>query len=76
MSVGLTAKVPEPLSLEKRSESWKHFKREWSFYEIATKISKEEDEVRIAALLNVIGREGVDLYETFQWQADEDKTKI
>ena len=32
--------------------------------------------MRIAALLNVIGREGVDLYETFQWLADEDKTKI
>ena len=31
------AKVPDPLSLENRGESWKQFKREWKFYEIASK---------------------------------------
>ena len=76
MSVGPTAKVPDPLSLENRGESWKQFKREWKFYEIASKISKEEDEVRIAALMNVIGREGMDLFDTFQWQANEDEGKF
>ena len=59
-------KVPDPLSLENRGESWKQFKREWKFYEIASTISKEEDEVRIAALMNVIGREGMDLFDRFQ----------
>ena len=76
MSVGPTAKVLDPLSLENRGESWKQFKREWKFYEIASKISKEEDEVGIAALMNVIGREGMDLFDTFQWQANEDERKF
>ena len=35
-----------------------------------------EDEVRIAALMNVIGWEGMDLYDTFQWQANEGQDKI
>ena len=39
-------------------------------------MSKEEDEVRIAALMNVIGRECMDLFDTFQWQANEDESKI
>ena len=76
MSAGPTAKVPDPITLENRGESWKQFRREWKFYEIATKISKEEDDVRIAALMNVIGREGMDLFDTFQWQANEDQDKI
>ena len=76
MSVGPTAKVLDLLSLENRGESWKQFKRELKFYEIVTKILKEEDEVRITALMNMIGWEGMDLYETFQWQANEDQHKV
>ena len=53
MSVGPTEKVPDPLSRENRGESWKQFRREWKFYEIANKISKEEDEVQLAALMYV-----------------------
>ena len=66
MSVGPTAKVPDTLLLENRGESWKQFRREWKFYKIATKISKDEDEVRIAALKNMVGQEGMDLFDTFQ----------
>ena len=32
--------------------------------------------MRIAALMNVIGREGMDLFDTFQWQANEDEGKF
>ena len=70
------AKVPDPLSLENRGESWKQFKREWKFYEIASKNFKEDDEVRIAALMNVIGWEGMGLFDTFQWQANADEGKF
>ena len=59
-------KRPETLSLEdisRRGENWKQFKRDWTFYEIAAKINNEE--VRVAHLLNVIGKEGQDMFETF-----------
>ena len=32
--------------------------------------------MRIAALMNVIGREGMDLFDTFQWRANEDEGKF
>ena len=45
------AKPPEPLSLEDRTrqgDKWKQFKRDWTYYEIAAKINKEDGTVRVA----------------------------
>ena len=46
---------------------------------MAAKVHKEEDgEVRVAHLLNVIGKDAQDLYETFTLSADDKKdiTKV
>ena len=68
MAAQTYAKPPKPLSLEdisRRGENWKQFKRDWTFYEIAAKINTEEGEVQVAHLLNIIGKEGQDMFETF-----------
>ena len=73
------AKPPEPLNLEDRAhrgENWKNFKREWSYYEIAAGFATKAEKVRVAALLNVIGRDALDMYETFQWESEGDNFKI
>ena len=60
MAMSTLAKPPDPLNLEDRThrgENWKRFKRDWSYYEVAAKINKEEGEVRVAHLLNVIGKD-------------------
>lgn len=62
------AKPPDPLNLEDRShrgDNWLHFKRAWQIYERATGISKQDGPVRVAHFLNVVGREGVQLFDTF-----------
>ena len=62
------AKPPEPLCLEdrtRRGDNWKQFKRDWIYYEIAAKINKEDGTVRVSYLLNLIGIEGQDIFETF-----------
>ena len=67
------AKPPDPLNLEDRShrgDNWLHFKRAWQIYEQATGISKQEGPVRVAHFLNVIGREGVQLFDTFTLDED------
>ena len=72
------AKPPEPLNLEDRAhrgENWKNFKREWSYYEIAAGTATKAEKVRVAALLNVIGRDALDMYETFQWENEADNFK-
>ena len=69
-AVSTTAKIPSPLNLSNRlhqGENWKLFRREWKFYELAAGIHKKSEEVRVASLLNVVGKEGMDMYETFQW---------
>jgi len=81
MAMSTLAKPPEPLNLEDRThrgENWKRFKRDWSYYEVAAKIHKEEDgKVRVAHLLNVIGKDAQDLYETFTLSNDDkDITKV
>ena len=72
-------KPPEPLNLEDRAhrgENWTIFKREWSYYEIAVGIATKAEKVRVVALLNVIGRNALDMYETFQWESEGDNFKI
>ena len=68
MAVVPLAKPPEPLNLvdpTHRGENWRQFKRDWKYYETASKINKEEGPVRVAHLLNVIGKEGQEMFETF-----------
>ena len=60
------AKPPNSLSLEdriRRGDNWKQFKREWTYYETAAKINKEEGAVRVAHLFNVISKEGQDIFD-------------
>ena len=80
-SFNVLAEPPEPLNLEDRShrgENWKQFKRDWTYYEIVSKIDNEDDVVRVAHLLNVIGRDTQELFETFNLSADDlkDVTKV
>ena len=78
-ALSTTAKPPEPLNLDDRQhhgENWKYFKRSWKYYEIAAAIFKKSEEIRVCSLLNVIGKDGVDMYETFHWDAEGDDFKI
>ena len=79
MASNSIGKPPEPLNLEDRAhhgENWKNFKREWSYYEIAAGIATKTEKIRVAALLNVIGRDALDMYETVQWGIEGDNFKI
>ena len=70
------AKPPDPLNLEDRTHrgnNWRQFKCDWTYYERATKIDKEEGAVQVAHLLNVIGKDAQDLYETFNLAEDDQK---
>ena len=78
-AVSTTAKIPLPLNLSNRlhqGENWKSFRHEWKFYELAAGIHKKAQEVQVASLLYVIGKEGMDMYETFQWKNSSDALKI
>ena len=78
-AVNTTEKIPLPLNLSDslhQGENWKSFGREWNFYELAAGIHKKAQEVRVGLLLNVIGKEEMDMDETFIWGNDSDVLKI
>ena len=73
------AKPPDPLNLEDRSrrgDNWLHFKRAWQIYERAAGISQKDGPVRVAHFLNIVGREGVQLFDTFTFAEDESADNI
>lgn len=72
--------IPSPKSLDISSgnlaEKWKLWKCTWTNYELATKVAKEDDEIRVATLLAIIGEETVRVYNNLEWDDPADNKKI
>ena len=62
-----TVKPPEILKLDRAnpSHSWSIWKRGFEIYLRATGSSTEADERKVGLLLNHIGEEGLDIYDSF-----------
>jgi len=69
---------PEPLQLQQgnTTQKWKKFKQKWSNYEIATGVAKKDEPTHVATLLTVIGKEAVNVYNTFIWDDKGNELKI
>ena len=68
--------VPEKLNLKQgdRSNNWKIFKQGWQNYETATALSKKSNQQRLATFLTIIGKDGLELYNTFTFdEANENR---
>ena len=66
-AVSTTARIPSLLNLSDRlhqRQNRKSFRREWEFYELAAGIHKKSQDFRVTSLLNVIGKEGMDIHNT------------
>ena len=51
--------------------NWKVFKRDWTYYEIASNLKTEEPEVRVATLLSRVGKDAMDIFDGFSLTDDE-----
>ena len=69
---------PPPLDLDSTNlpTTFSKFKQAFENFELATGIATRDDSLRVATLLAVIGQPAVDLYNTFEWQAETDKKKL
>ena len=47
------------------------FKRDWTYYEIASNLKTEEPEVRVATLLSRVGKDAMDIFDGFSLTDDE-----
>ena len=74
MAMSTLVKPPDPLNLDTPGSISSGTAR--SYYKVAAKINKEEGEVRVAHLLNVIGKDVQDVYQTFTLSDDDRKNVV
>lgn len=55
------------------AENWKAFRRQLDIFMVASEYSVKSSEIRAAVLLNLIGQDAIDLFDTFALTADERK---
>jgi transposase InsO family protein len=61
---------------ENRAAQWMKFKQAFQCFIKATAIHKEDEDVQVACLLNLVGEDGRDIYSTFKWNTGEDREKM
>ena len=58
--------IPIPKKLDitgNLATNWRTFKRDWRNYEIASKLAKEDMEIRVATFLACIGSEAMNIFD-------------
>jgi len=71
----MDTKIPAPLEFSGNiAENYKRFKQRVNIYLMANGLNKKSDEVKVAIFLNLIGEEGIDIYNNFGL-SEEEKNK-
>ena len=58
------------------SENWRKFKQPFEIYSIASGLNEKAEEIQVASLLHLVGEEALEVFNTFQFAAEDDKKKI
>ena len=68
---------PEVLSLDGNiSENWRRWKQRFNIFSLASGLSGKDTKVQAATFLHVAGPEALEVYNTFTWDDDDDKSKV
>lgn len=68
---------PPPLSLTGNvAENWKKFVQKFEYFLEATDKTEKTGKVKVAILLNLIGDEGLEVYNTFRFEEEADRQDI
>ena len=68
-----------PLNLKNATDSgksWKNFRQAWEVYEVASGTVDKPDFVRLATFLHVAGSDGLEKYNGFMFNNEEDKRNL
>ena len=58
------------------AENWQRFKQQFEIHEITSGLARKDGKVRAMTLLHVAGSEALEVYNKFQWDADDDNKKV
>ena len=68
---------PEPLTFEGNiSEQWDQWKQQFELYITATESDEKSDNIKTSIFLTCIGKQGLEIYNTFAFANDGDKMKL
>lgn len=64
---------PKPLLVDNdnMATKWKLWLQRYEWYEIATKLSKQEDEIQVATFMGSIGEEAITIFNNFKLTPDQ-----
>ena len=70
--------VPPPLNIHSAdaAEEWKHWRKTWENYALATELDNKEPKVQVATFLTIIGSDANRVFETFEWTNESHKSDI
>ena len=70
-------KPPNPLSFTGNvAQNWREFEEQLKWYLAGTETDEKPDLAKIGIMLSHAGKEARDVYKTFEWAAEADKTKF
>ena len=74
-----TSQLKPPTGLQltgNLSENWRKFKQRFEIYSIASGLNEKAEEIQVASLLHLVGKEALEVFNTFQFTTEGDKKKI
>ena len=68
---------PGVLSLDRYiTEKWRRWKQSFDIFSLASSLSGKDAKVQAATFLHAAGPEALEVYNTFTWDDDNDKSKV
>jgi len=68
---------PEVLSLDGNiAENWRQWKQRFGIFSLASGPSRKDTKVQAATFLHKTGLEALEVYNTFAWDSNDDKSKV
>uniref|UniRef100_H3AY83 Retrotransposon gag domain-containing protein n=1 Tax=Latimeria chalumnae TaxID=7897 RepID=H3AY83_LATCH len=58
------------------AENWRRFKHQFEIFLIASRIVEKTEKVQAMTFLHVAGPAALDVYNTFEWEGEEDKEEL
>ena len=76
LSHAIQSNLPVPSRLDTRgniAENWKRWKQVCDFFEIASRLNQQENQVRVATFITCIGSDVLEVYNSLPFESDKDK---
>ena len=72
-------KPPEALILSvetNNAEAWRRWKMSWGPYKVSSGLDQKDENIQVATLLHVLGKEWMEFFSNFVWDSEDDRDKI